>query len=84
MITLTEVMDHSIRFGNQALAERHRLIARSENQMAISVSEPIAREAASLRATYNLKTPDAIQLATAIHAGAGLKYLETHSTLFPR
>jgi predicted nucleic acid-binding protein len=36
----------------------------------IDLSAPIAQEAARLRATYNLRTPDAIQLATAIHAGA--------------
>jgi predicted nucleic acid-binding protein len=36
------------------------------------VSPAIAEEAAQLRATYNLQTPDSIQMATAISAGASL------------
>jgi predicted nucleic acid-binding protein len=34
------------------------------------VSVTIAEEAARLRATYTLRTPDAVQLATALDAGA--------------
>jgi predicted nucleic acid-binding protein len=34
------------------------------------VSAPIAEEAARLRAKHNLRTPDSIQIATAINAGA--------------
>jgi predicted nucleic acid-binding protein len=34
------------------------------------ISPKIAEQAARLRASYNLRTPDAIQLATAIEAGA--------------
>jgi predicted nucleic acid-binding protein len=36
----------------------------------VRVSQVIAEEAARLRANYSLRTPDAIQLATAIRSGA--------------
>ena len=35
-----------------------------------SIPFDIAENAAKLRADYNLRTPDAIQMATAIYAGA--------------
>lgn len=36
----------------------------------IDLTAAIAQEAARLRATHNLRTPDAIQIATALQAGA--------------
>jgi predicted nucleic acid-binding protein len=36
----------------------------------VRVSQVIAEEAARLRANYSLRTPDAIQLATAVRSGA--------------
>jgi predicted nucleic acid-binding protein len=36
----------------------------------VPVSAVIAEEAARLRANYSLRTPDAIQLATAVRSGA--------------
>lgn len=36
----------------------------------VPVSEDIAEEAAQLRARHGLRTPDAIQMATAIRSGA--------------
>jgi len=36
----------------------------------LDISSQIAEEAASIRANFNLKTPDAIHLATFIHSKA--------------
>lgn len=36
----------------------------------IPISLPIAELAADLRARYNLKTPDALQVSVAIHSGS--------------
>jgi predicted nucleic acid-binding protein len=46
------------------------ILLHADHLTAIELSQDIAEEAARLRATYNLRTPDAIQLATAIHASA--------------
>ena len=71
MLTLTEVLIHPLRHGNRQLAEQYRQILLQANQvLAVPVSETIAEEAAQLRGTHGLRTPDAIQVATAIRSGA--------------
>jgi predicted nucleic acid-binding protein len=70
-LTLTEVLVHPLRSGNVELAEQYRdIVLDQENLIAVSVSVEIAEVAAQLRATQNLRTPDAIQIATALQAGA--------------
>ena len=70
-LTLTEVLVHPLRSGNIALADQYRdIILDQENLITLPVSTEIAEVAAQLRATQNLRTPDAIQIATAIQAGA--------------
>lgn len=70
-LTLTEVLVHPLRSNNLALATRYRdIILDQENLMLLPVSVEVAEIAAELRATQNLRTPDAIQIATAIQAGA--------------
>lgn len=70
-LTLTEVLVHPMRRGDQELADQYRRILLHASQVTtISVSEMIADEAAQLRARHGLRTPDAIQLATAIRSGA--------------
>jgi predicted nucleic acid-binding protein len=70
-LTLTEVLVHPYREGNQSLAERylHELL-HARNLRMVSLSPSIAAEAARIRAAYRTKTPDAIQLATAKEGGA--------------
>ncbi|WP_242037776.1 PIN domain-containing protein [Tolypothrix sp. FACHB-123] len=61
----------------------------SQGLTTIEVSPDIAETAAQLRADYNLRTPDAIQIATAIRGGASffltriphfiMKHKELHS-----
>jgi predicted nucleic acid-binding protein len=71
VLTLTEVLVHPMRQGDQELADRYRQILLHASQVTtMPVSEAIAEEAAQLRARHGLRTPDAIQLATAIRSGA--------------
>ncbi len=70
-LTLTEVLVHPLRSGNVELANQYRDIALDqENLITVPVSVELAEVAAQLRATQNLRTPDAIQIATAIQGGA--------------
>lgn len=69
VITLTEVLGHPIRQQRQDLEDRYRaVLTGSRHFMLLPVSQAVAERAARLRATYNLKTPDALQMATALEA----------------
>jgi predicted nucleic acid-binding protein len=71
VITLAEVLVHPLRSGDAALVQRYRDILQSAAALTLlPVSEAIAEQAAHLRARHNLRTPDAIQLATALQSGA--------------
>lgn len=70
-IILAEVLVHPLRHSNTALAARYRqILLRARNLSTIPVTVPIAEKAAELRASHGFRTPDAIQLATAVHAKA--------------
>ncbi len=70
MITLTEVLTHPIKQGNLQLANDYeKILLNSVGFRMMPVEAQIARRAAELRAQYNLKTPDALQIATALVAG---------------
>lgn len=70
-LTLTEVLVHPLRSGNVKLAEQYRdIVLAQENLITVQVSVEVAEVAAQLRATENLRTPDAIQIATAMQRGA--------------
>ncbi|GAB4217078.1 MAG: PIN domain-containing protein [Synechococcales cyanobacterium] len=70
-LTLTEVLVHPLRLGNVELANQyHNIILDQENLIVVPVSIELAEVAAQLRATQNLRTPDAIQIATAIQGNA--------------
>ncbi len=71
VVTLLEVMVKPLREGQKELAAQYRDILTSASGMKLlSVSPTVAERAAQLRATYQLKTPDAIQLATAVEVEA--------------
>lgn len=71
ILTLIEVLIHPLRQGNSRLADEYRrILLHADNVEAIPVSAAIAEEAAQLRARHNLRTPDSIQIATAIVSGA--------------
>lgn len=71
-ITLLEVLVQPIQRGDQYLARRYRkMLLYTSGLTTILLSAAIAEEAAKLRAQYNsLRTPDSIQMATAIKASA--------------
>jgi predicted nucleic acid-binding protein len=70
-LTLTEVLVHPLRNSDVKLAEQYQDILLNQDYLTIfPVSSEIAKLAAELRATKNLRTPDAIQIATAIQNGA--------------
>jgi len=81
VVTLTEVLTHPLRFKNVLLAQRYRdVLYRSRNFRLLPIDAAIAEVAANLRARYNLRTPDALQLATAIRAGCDA-FLTNDATL---
>jgi predicted nucleic acid-binding protein len=71
MVTLAEVLVYPLRVGDAKLAQKHReLLLKTRGLTTISLSAEIAEETARLRSLYNIRTPDAIQVATAIKASA--------------
>lgn len=71
MITLIEVLTHPIRHGHDAVADRYRdILLAARGLRTEPVSAAVAEQAARLRATRGLRTPDAVQAATALWAGA--------------
>jgi predicted nucleic acid-binding protein len=70
VITLTEVLTQPYRIGNDALVRRYRRsLLRSRNFSLDSITVDNAEQAASLRARYGLRTPDALQISVALAAG---------------
>jgi predicted nucleic acid-binding protein len=71
IITLLEVFVQPLRHNNGSLATRYRqLLLRTRGLTIMPVTGAIAESAAQLRATYNIRIADAIQLATTLHADA--------------
>jgi len=71
-ITLLETLVMPIRQSNMDLIMRYeRLLTASEVSL-IPIDQTILKSAANLRATTNLKTPDAIHAATALNADCTL------------
>lgn len=70
VITLTEVLVQPLRQNNPTLAYDYRdLLFNGANFRLLSLTASIAEIAAELRAKYNLRTPDALQIATALENG---------------
>ena len=67
-ITLLEVLLHPLRDGNEKLANKYKTILLfSRGLDTYEISHDISERAALLRSRFGIKTPDAIQLATATH-----------------
>ena len=82
VVTLLEVLVRPIRDGNLKLAQRYReFLLNSHSVTTHFLSQEIAEEAARLRASYNIRTPDSIQMATAISVGAS--FFLTNDTRLP-
>ncbi len=71
VLTLTEVLVHPLRRRDKGLADQYRrILLHAAHITTIPFSGEIAEKAAELRAENGLRPPDAIQVATALHAGA--------------
>jgi predicted nucleic acid-binding protein len=70
VITLTETLTYPMRTQDTAQVTAYRtLLLRTPHFLTIRATNEVAERAADLRARYNLRTPDAIQIATALEAG---------------
>jgi len=70
VITLTEVLVHPLRQGNPRLSDEYRsLLLTSGDFQTLPIDAAMAEQGADLRARYGLRTPDALQIATALAAG---------------
>lgn len=66
-VTLAEVLTGPLQAKNEVLAARYReTLTRSPGWELWPVDEEVAATAARFRAEYKLRTPDAIQVATAV------------------
>jgi len=74
IVTLLEVLVRPFRDGDLELAQEYRdFLFDSDNVSIRFLSQKIVEEAAHLRASHNnIRTPDAIQIATAIDANASV------------
>ncbi len=69
-LIVTELLVHPLRENNTELLARYEeLLEGTPSLTVLDLTTTIAKTAAVLRAAYNLKTPDAIHLATALEAG---------------
>lgn len=70
VLTITESLVHPLRRGRSDLAKKYLSILLDSNLIAVEVTREIAADAAELRANLNLRTPDAIQVSTAVRMSA--------------
>jgi predicted nucleic acid-binding protein len=69
-VTLLEVLVAPYRVGDLPLAERYEaLLTRSRGLRLIDLDRDQLRGGAQIRALYNVRTPDALQLAAALSNG---------------
>jgi predicted nucleic acid-binding protein len=69
-VTLTEVLTKPLKAGDSRLIKAYReMLRNTQNITLVPVDDAVAERAAELRARYNLKTPDALQVAVAIESG---------------
>jgi predicted nucleic acid-binding protein len=70
-ITLLEVLVVPIRNGDMDLAQKYReILLYTGGLVTYAITREIIEEAARLRAFSNVRTPDSLQMATAINAAA--------------
>ncbi len=70
MVALTEVLTKPKKVGDTKTESEYRdLLLHSRNFRLILIDSAIVERAADLRARYNLRTPDALQIAAALETG---------------
>lgn len=81
VLTLLEILVKPKRENNSLLTERYKLLFENfPNLQVKEINENIADIASSLRANYNINTPDAIQIATSLEAKADI-FITNDATL---
>lgn len=71
ILTLLEILVKPKRESNLILTERYKILLETfPNLQVKALDENIADVASSLKANYNINTPDAIQVATSLEAQA--------------
>jgi predicted nucleic acid-binding protein len=79
-ITLVETLVYPIRNNRHELARRYQdLLLNTTNLSTFDVSSAIAQKAAAIRASYQFRTPDAIQLAAALEGSATFFLTNDHN-----
>lgn len=69
-ITVSEVLIHPLRLGVDNLRDEYLdLFLHSANLEIQSIDTEVAQRAAELRVNHNVRLPDALQIAVALHAG---------------
>ena len=82
-LTLLEVLVQPLRVGDKKLAEKYKaILLASQNLVTYEISHGISERASLLRAEHNLRTPDAIQMATALYYQAD--YFFTNDPVFKK
>lgn len=72
-ITIAEILTSPAQLlDTQAMLDYELFLSNFPNLTLHPVDESMARQIATIRASTRLKLPDAIQIATAIHAGADM------------
>ena len=65
-ITLLEVLVQPFRKGDEALADRYKeILLNSRGLTTFEITHDVSQRAASLRARFSLRTPDALQISVA-------------------
>jgi predicted nucleic acid-binding protein len=73
ILTLLEILVKPKKENNSLLVERYKLLFETfPNLQVQEINENIADIASSLRANYNINTPDAIQIATSLEVKADI------------
>jgi predicted nucleic acid-binding protein len=71
LLTLLEVLVLPVRNGDKVLEQKYRkILFNIKGLQTLAISPDIIEEATRLRAFHNVRTPDSIQMATAITAKA--------------
>jgi predicted nucleic acid-binding protein len=72
-VSLTEILVKPIREGNLTLEKQYKLLfSHFPNLYILPIDNVVAERAAYLRGKYNIRTPDALIVATALVANADL------------
>ena len=72
-LTLMEALVGPLKSGDASLEKAFEQALLGTDMRLLPITQAILREAARLRATTKLRTPDALHLATARHAGCALQ-----------